>query len=353
MIPKNTKIYVAGHRGLVGSAIWRTLESKGFQNLVGRTHGELDLTRQADVERFFQIEKPEMVVLAAARVGGIQANNSYRAEFLYQNLAIQSSVIHAAHVHQVRKLLFLGSNCIYPKHADQPMVESSLLTGTLEPTNEPYSIAKIAGLKMCESYQRQYGDAFIAVMPASLYGPDDNFDLFASHMVPATVRKFHLAKLLSGGDQGAIQKDLGVSDWAKAQEILGKFGITAQSITIWGSGTPRREFMHVDDMADGCAFLLLQDHPDLFHADPSMQFVNLGTGVDHSILEIATLVRDIVGFKGEILLDRNKPDGMMRKLLSNERMTKLGWRPRIALEAGLRTLYQEYLAGRGRRGNPA
>ncbi|MBN8216049.1 MAG: GDP-L-fucose synthase [Spirochaetes bacterium] len=346
---KSTKIYLAGHRGLAGAALLRALEAKGYRNFVVRTHAELDLTRQADVEALFAAEKPEVVILAAAKVGGIKANDTFRAQFLYENLAIQNNVIHAAHLHKAARLLFLGSNCIYPKLAPQPLREESLLTSELEPTNEPYAIAKIAGLKLCESYNRQYGSDFIAVMPTNLYGPDDNFDLFASHMVPATLRKFHLAKLLAAGDRDGVQKDLRAADWAQAEAILAQFSIRADSVTIWGTGTPRREFIHVDDMADACVFLLERPGSEIFHQDPLHQFINIGSGVDHSILEIAEVIRGVVGFPGRILTDPSKPDGTPRKLQSVEKLTKLGWTYRIPLEEGVKRIYQDYLAGRGRR----
>ncbi len=321
-----SKIYIAGHRGLVGSAIWRNLESKGYTNLIGRTFDELDLRNQKAVEAFFALEKPEYVILAAAKVGGIMANNTYRADFIYENLMIQSNVIHQAYVHGVKRLLFLGSTCIYPKDAPQPMKEEYLLTGPLEPTNEPYAIAKIAGIKMCESYNRQYGTDFISVMPTNLYGPNDNFDLEKSHVLPALLRRIHEAKQLN-----------------------------SPSVMIWGTGTPLREFMHVDDMASACVFLL-QNHPRSLviptkvgtpslteNASGTTSFTNLGTGSEISIKDLAYLIKDIVGFPGSILFDPSKPDGTLRKLTDVSRLHALGWHHRIDLRDGITNLYEWYL----------
>jgi GDP-L-fucose synthase len=345
---KRSKIFLAGHRGLVGAALRRALEARGYVNLVVRTHAELDLTNQADVSRFFSDEKPDVVILAAAKVGGIKANDTFRGQFLYENLAIQNAVIHNAYLHKVSRLLFLGSNCIYPKHATQPLREESLLTSELEPTNEPYAIAKIAGLKLCESYNRQYGCQFLAVMPTNLYGPDDNFDLFGSHMVPAMIRKIHLAKLLAAGDAAAVARDLGTEDKEKIAGILETFGITAGRVRLWGTGTPRREFCHVDDMADACLFLLERELGDLFTKDPHHQFVNIGTGIDHTILEIAEIIRRAVGWEGTFETDPSKPDGTPRKLQSIEKLAGMGWKARITLEAGIASVYRDYVAGRGR-----
>ena len=302
---KTGKIYIAGHRGMVGSAIMRKLQKEGFDRIITRTSAELDLRNQQAVNDFFAAEKPDHVFMAAAKVGGIMANNTYRAEFLYDNLMIQNNVINAAYVNEVTKLLFLGSSCIYPKLAPQPLKEEYLLTGELEPTNEPYAIAKIAGIKMCDAYRSQYGCSFISVMPTNLYGPNDNYDLNKSHVLPALIRRFHEAK----------------SD--------GK-----TSVTLWGSGTPRREFLHADDLADACFFLMQKfDEPG---------FVNIGTGEDLEIRELALLIKDIVGYEGEIEYDRSKPDGTPRKLMDVSKLASLGWKYSISLEEGIRRVYKEY-----------
>ena len=300
------KIYVAGHRGLVGSAILRRLQSAGFDNVVLRTSKELDLRNQEDVAAFFKTEQPDYVFLAAAKVGGILANNTYPAEFLHDNLAIQTNVIHQSYVSGVKKLLFLGSSCIYPKFAPQPMPESCLLDGKLEPTNEPYAIAKIAGIKMCQAYNRQYGTTFISVMPTNLYGPNDNFDLQNSHVLPALLRKFHEAKVQ-----------------------------IKPTVEIWGSGTPRREFLHVDDLADACQFLMK-------NYDKS-EIVNIGVGEDLSIKALATLIKETVGYSGKLTFDTSKPDGTPRKLLNVSRLHSLGWKAQIPLREGLRQTYRWYL----------
>ncbi len=302
---KNAKVYVAGHRGMVGSAIVRALENRGYRNLITRTSKQLDLRNQAAVQEFFEKEKPKYVYLAAAKVGGIQANNTYRAEFLYDNLMIAANVIHAAYLHNVTKLLFLGSSCIYPKFAEQPIKESSLLTGSLEPTNEPYAIAKITGIKLCQEYSHQYGCNFISAMPTNLYGPNDNYDLQNSHVLPALIRKFHEAKL-----QGQ------------------------KSVEIWGSGTPKREFLHVDDLAEGCLFLM-DNYQESEH-------VNIGSGKDVSILELAELIKEIVGFKGELVFDSSKPDGSPRKLMDVSKLREMGWQYSIELEKGISSVYQSY-----------
>ncbi|MCB2203146.1 GDP-L-fucose synthase [bacterium] len=340
---KNAKIYVAGHTGMVGSAIWRKLELDGFSNLVGKSIDELDLTKQSAVQKFFDEEKPYYVFLAAARVGGIYANNVYRGEFIYQNLAIQNNVIHTAHEHGVKKLLFLGSSCIYPKHAPQPMQEEHLLTGELEPTNEPYAIAKIAGLKMCESYKRQYGDDFISAMPTNMYGMNDNFDLKNSHVLPALIRKFHLAKLLQQGGGTRIRTDLecgstrreveGASD-EDLERLLASFGVTADSVEVWGTGAPRREFLHVDDCASALVYMMQNYNGE--------QHLNVGTGEDISIRELAELVKDIVGFEGEIRFNDEYPDGTPRKLMDVSRLKNLGWAPAISLEEGIKRVYDFY-----------
>ncbi|RLB82040.1 MAG: GDP-L-fucose synthase [Deltaproteobacteria bacterium] len=301
----DSKIYVAGHRGLVGSAILRKLKEKGYANIIGRTRKELDLERQAQVKTFFQEQRPEYVFLAAAKVGGILANNTFPAEFIYSNIMVQTNVIHSAYRTGVEKLLFLGSSCIYPKHCPQPMKEEYLLTGPLEPTNEPYAVAKIAGIKTCQSYNRQYGTNYISVMPTNLYGPNDNFDLETSHVIPALIRKFHEAKIRS-----------------------------SPCVTIWGTGTPRREFLHVDDLADACIFLMN-------HYDES-DIINIGCGEDVSIAELALLVKDIVGYTGDIVYDIEKPDGTPRKLLDVGRLRGLGWRPKLSLEEGIRKTYEWY-----------
>lgn len=298
----NSKIYIAGHRGMVGSAIWRNLEAKGYKNLIGKTRKELDLLDQKAVSNFFEQEKPEYVFLAAAKVGGIVANNTYRAQFIYENLQIQNNIIHQAYVHGVKKLMFLGSSCIYPKHAPQPMKEEHLLTGLLEETNEPYAIAKIAGIKMCEAYRDQYGCNFISVMPTNLYGPNDNFDLKNSHVLPALIRKFHEAKESN-----------------------------AEFVEVWGTGSPKREFLYVEDMADACVYLMENYN--------EKQFVNIGCGEDISIKDLALLVKKIVGFKGELKFDTSKPDGTPRKLLDVSKLFATGWKPKVGLEEGIERVY--------------
>ena len=302
------KIYVAGHRGMVGSAIVRKLEQEGYKNIVVRGSGELDLRNQQNVNDFFFYEMPDYVFLAAAKVGGIVANNSYRADFLYDNLMIQNNIIHAACQHKVNKLLFLGSSCIYPKLAPQPLKEEYLLTGLLEHTNEPYAIAKIAGIKLCDAYRDQYGCNFISVMPTNLYGPNDNYDLNNSHVLPALIRKFHEAK------------------------IRGE-----QSVTIWGSGTPRREFLHVNDLADACFFLMRQ------YNEPGL--INVGIGEDITINELALLVKEIVGYNGAIMHDTTKPDGTPRKLMDVSRLHAMGWKAKIGLREGIEDVYREFEKG--------
>lgn len=302
---KTSKIFVAGHRGMVGSAIVRKLQSEGYQNLILKSSAELDLRNQAAVENFFEIEKPEYVFLAAAKVGGIMANNTYRADFLYENLMIESNVIHQSYVHKIKKLLFLGSSCIYPKLAPQPLKEEYLLSGYLEETNEPYAIAKIAGIKLCESYRRQYGCDFISAMPTNLYGPNDNYDLNNSHVLPALIRKFYEAKI--------NQKS---------------------TVEVWGSGTPLREFLHVDDLANACYFLM-QNYNEL-------QFVNIGFGSDLSIKELALLIKQVVGFDGDIIWNTSRPDGTPRKLMDSSYIRKLGWNPSINLKDGLTQVYNDF-----------
>ncbi len=310
---KDSKIYIAGNTGMVGSAILRNLESKGYSNFVFTPYPEYDLTNQKKVQDFFEKEKPEYVIDAAAKVGGILANDTYRAQFIYENLMIQNNIIHAAYVHNVKKLLFLGSSCIYPKNCPQPMKEEYLLTGLLEPTNEPYAIAKIAGIKMCENYYRQYGLNFISVMPTNLYGPGDNFDLNTSHVIPALIRKFHEAKL--NGDS---------------------------SVTVWGTGKPRREFLYVGDLADACVFIMNNvDVKDLY--SKGITHINIGAGSDLTIAELALMIKRMVKFDGEIEYEANKPDGIIKKLLDVKRLSNLGWKPRTDLMTGLRKEYSWYI----------
>lgn len=346
---KNAKIYIAGHLGMVGSAIKRNLEAKGYTNFVTRSFEELNLLVEADVARFFADEKPEYVVLAAAKVGGIVANNTYRAQFIYENLMIQNHVIHQSYLHGVKKLLFLGSSCIYPRMAPQPIKEEYLLTGLLEPTNEPYAIAKIAGIKMCEAYHDQYGCNFISIMPTNLYGQNDNYDLEKSHVLPALIRKMVLGNYLMQGDMQSVRRDLdrlpveGVNGSAADEtirNILAKYGITGESILLWGTGSPMREFLHVDDMADASVYLLLNyDAPD---TTPS--HVNAGCGEDIAIRDLAGLVQKITGYRGEIKWDATKPDGTPRKLLDVSKLRGLGWKPSVSLEEGIRRVVQTYLS---------
>ncbi|APG25683.1 GDP-L-fucose synthase family protein [Syntrophotalea acetylenica] len=343
----NGKIFVAGHRGLVGSAIVRQLQNAGYTNLITRTHTELDLTDQLAVADFFGKEKPDYVFLAAAKVGGIIANNTYRADFIYENLAIQNNVIHQSYLHGVKKLLFLGSTCIYPRECPQPMKEESLLTSPLEYTNEPYAIAKIAGIKLCESYNLQYGTNFISVMPTNLYGPGDNFDLEKSHVLPAMVRKMHLAKLMESGDLQAVVADLQVPNEDEALAILGKFGVSSTSVQIWGTGKPRREFLWSEDMAAACVYLMQErDFADTYapgSKEVRNTHINIGTGEDVSIAELAELVRQTVGFGGELVFDASKPDGTLRKLTDVSKLHALGWRHQVDLGEGVQKLYSWYL----------
>lgn len=301
---KNSKIYVCGHNGMVGSALVRKLELEGHTNIITRRSAVLDLRDQQQVNGFFEVEKPEYVFLAAAKVGGIHANNTFRAEFIYDNLMIQTNIIHAAHLNQVTKLMFLGSSCIYPKYAAQPMAESSLLTGVLEHTNEPYAIAKITGIKTCEAYRSQYGCNFISVMPTNLYGPNDNYDLNNSHVLPALIRKFHEAKASN-----------------------------SKQVEIWGSGTPKREFLYVDDLAEACYYLM-----QTYNDGP---FVNVGTGEDISIKDLALLIKEIVDYKGELFFNASKPDGTPRKLMDVTKLHSLGWRHKVSLKEGIEKVYQE------------
>lgn len=304
---KEAKIYIAGHNGMVGSAILRKLQKEGHDNLLLRSSKELDLRVQQDVEEFFKVEKPDYVFLAAAKVGGILANNTYRAEFLYDNLMIQNNVIHQSYLNEVKKLMFLGSSCIYPKMAPQPLKEEYLLTGELEPTNEPYAVAKIAGIKMCDAYRHQYGCNFVSVMPTNLYGPNDNYDLRTSHVLPALIRKFYEAKVKN-----------------------------KTFVEVWGTGSPRREFLHVDDLADACYFLMLNyDEPD---------FMNLGTGTDITIKELAQIIKEIVGYRGEIKWDTSKPDGTPRKLMDVNKLSSLGWSFKTSLNEGLKIEIENFEA---------
>jgi GDP-L-fucose synthase len=304
---KTDKIYIAGHRGMVGSAILRKLQKEGFTNILLRTSSDLDLRNQQEVNDFFAQEKPDYIFLAAAKVGGILANNIYRGMFIYENIMIQSNVIHAAHINNAKKLMFLGSSCIYPKLAPQPLKEEFLLTGLLEETNEPYAIAKIAGIKMCDAYRSQYGSNFISVMPTNLYGPNDNYDLEKSHVLPALIRKFHEAR----------------------EE-------NKPNVSIWGSGKPKREFLHSDDLADAC-FFLMQNYDEA-------GLVNVGTGEDIEIRELALLVKDIVGYEGEMVLDSSKPDGTPRKLMDVSKLSKAGWKAKIGLREGIEAVYKEFAA---------
>ena len=303
---KDGKIYIAGHRGMVGSALKRELERRGFRNFLVRTSTELDLRSQQAVSAFFESEKPDYVFLAAAKVGGIVANNTYRADFLYDNLAIQNNVIHQSAIHKVKKLMFLGSSCIYPKLAPQPLKEEYLLTGKLEPTNEPYAIAKIAGIKLCEAYRDQYGCNFISVMPTNLYGINDNYHLENSHVLPALIRRFHEAK-----------------------------NAKLPNVTLWGTGNPKREFLFADDLAEACFFLMENYH--------DREFINIGTGEDLSILELAIIIKDIIGYQGEILFDHDKPDGTPRKLMDVSKMKALGWKPKTSLKEGIKIAYQDFI----------
>ena len=352
---KNAKIYVAGHRGLVGSAIWDNLRQKGYTRLLGRTHTELDLMAGAAVARFFAAEQPEYVFLAAAHVGGIVANNTYRADFIYRNLQIQNNVIGESWRSGVKKLLFLGSTCIYPKEAPQPMREDALLTGPLEYTNEPYAIAKIAGLKLCESFNLQYGTNFIAVMPTNLYGPNDNFDLERSHVLPAMIRKMHLARCLMEGDWRAIIKDLdarpveGVSGKCTSSEmkaVLRKQGISEKNLTLWGSGRPLREFLWSEEMADACVFIMERvNFADLKGSGTEVRncHINIGTGKEISIHDLAYLIRETIGYKGSISFDASKPDGTMRKLTDVTKLQNVGWRHAIDIKKGVQMMYAWYL----------
>ena len=344
---KNSKIYVAGHRGLVGSAIVDNLKSKGYSNFLTRTHSELDLTNQQAVADFFQQEKPEYVFLAAAKVGGIVANNVYRADFIHANMMIQNNVIHQSYLNGVKKLLFLGSTCIYPKNAPQPMKEAYLLTDTLEYTNEPYAIAKIAGIKTCESYNIQYGTNFISVMPTNLYGPNDNFDLEKSHVLPALIRKMYLAKMLHEGNFDTIIEDLRLNTIEEAKEYLSKFGVYENSVEIWGSGDPKREFLWSKDMADACVFIMEnRDFSDTYSEEENEirnTHINIGTGKEVSIKELAETIKKTIGFNGELVFNTSKPNGTMRKLTDVSKLNSLGWKHSVELEEGIKKVYDWYV----------
>ena len=375
-LEKSSKIFIAGGTGLVGSAIIKNLLEKGYTNIVSNYHNrvpnnskldiqnstlitnsvryeKLDLLDSLMVEDFFASEKPEFVILAAAKVGGIVANNTYRADFIYENLAIQNNVIHNAYKYGVTKLLFLGSTCIYPKDAPQPMPEDCLLTSPLEYTNEPYAIAKIAGIKMCESYNIQYGTNFISVMPTNLYGPNDNFDLEKSHVLPALIRKIHCAKLLNEKKYDEVVIDLGLNSLDEAKQYLAKFGVDETSVEIWGTGKPRREFLYSEDMADACVFLLEnRDFKDVLNTEHLAlnttnevrnTHINIGTGVDISIKELAELMKSIIGFGGELTFNTEKPDGTMVKLTDPSKLHSLGWKHKVKLEDGIKTMYEWYL----------
>ncbi len=362
---KESKIYIAGHTGMVGSAIHRNLVSAGYSNFLFRSYEELDLSRQDDVEKFFEKERPEYVFLAAAKVGGIVANNTYRAEFIYDNLMIQNNVINTARNYGVKKLLFLGSSCIYPKEAPQPMKEEYLLTGPLEITNEPYAIAKIAGIKMCENYYRQYGCDFISVMPTNLFGPNDNYDLEKSHVLPALIRKMHLGKSLENDDWAAIQKDFdrypagdvnGKSADDEILEALKKYGIvpgsgktsvksSPVSVSLWGTGKVFRELLHVEDMADACVYVMEKVDARTLYDELGQTHINIGTGADITIRELAEMVKEITGFKGELLWDSSRPDGTYRKQLDVGLLHSLGWKHRTSLEDGIKSVYEVYRGG--------
>lgn len=358
---KNSKIYVAGHKGLVGSAIWNNLKSKGYSNLIGRSFEELDLGNQRATEEFFESERPDYVFLAAAHVGGIVANNVYRADFIFNNLQIQNNVIGSAYKYGVKKLLFLGSTCIYPASCPQPMKEDYLLTSPLEYTNEPYAIAKIAGLKMCESFNIQYGTNYIAVMPTNLYGPNDNFNLEKSHVLPALVRKAHLGKCLINNDWEGLAKDLnrypieGVDGNAKREEILeklNKYGIIVSdkgvSIEIWGTGKPLREFLWSEEMADACVFVMENVNYEDLKPKNTKEIrnchINIGTGKEISIKDLAYLIANKVGFKGEIIFNEDKPDGTMRKLTDPSKLHSLGWHHKIDIDEGIEKMYHWYIS---------
>jgi GDP-L-fucose synthase len=378
-LPQHFRIFLAGHRGMVGSAIYRRLQADNYQHIITRSHDELDLTNQTAVRHFFENEKIDAVILAAAKVGGIHANDTYRAEFIFENIMIQTNVVHEAYRSGVKRLLFLGSSCIYPKYAQQPMREEQLLTGSLESTNEPYAIAKIAGIKLCESYNRQYGTHYRSVMPTNLYGPNDHFDLESAHVLPAMIRKFHLAKLAQRGDWESIRKDEALFGPIPAdlQKVLKKLSGFRQpdsrqpaGVRLWGSGKPKREFLHVDDLASACLFLfkladdayadvctgpveqmdrpVQEGQPGSTNNRPAdrvrVSHINVGSGKDVHISELAQIVQKVVGYEGRVSWDTSMPDGTPRKLLDISRLTRLGWKPRISLRDGIRSTYDWYLA---------
>lgn len=359
---QNSKIFVAGHNGLVGSAIVKGLYSKGYSNIICKNRNEVNLLNQDEVKEFFEKERPEYVFMAAAKVGGIVANNKFRADFIYENLQIQNNVIHQSYAHGVKKLLFLGSTCIYPKNAPQPMKEEYLLTSELEYTNEPYAVAKIAGMKMCESYNVQYGTNFLSVMPTNLYGPNDNFDLETSHVLPAMIRKLHLAKLLRDKNFDAVLKDLKIPTMKECLIYLDDFGVSEEKVEIWGSGNPMREFLWSEDMADACIFVMenidftqlvtnqninLACKADM--AEGSIKeirntHINIGTNMDISIKDLAYLVKNVVGFDGELYFNTQKPDGTMKKLTDVSKLHSLNWKHSINLEDGIKLLYNSYIS---------
>jgi GDP-L-fucose synthase len=370
---KNSKIYVAGHKGLVGSAIWKNLQKEGFKNLIGKTITDLNLMDSAAVDNFFKTEKPEYVFLAAAKVGGIVANNTYRGQFIYENLMIQNNIIHNAFKYKVKKLLFLGSTCIYPGEAPQPMPENCLLTSPLEYTNEPYAIAKIAGIKMCESYNIQYGTNFLSVMPTNLYGPNDNFDLEKSHVLPALIRKIYLGKCIEDNNWDAIRNDLnkrkiegidGTESKNQIVSILSKYGITFQNhryaevsgiesqkikvlVEIWGSGKPLREFLWSEELADACVFVMehvnFSDLVDLSQKEIRNTHINIGTGKEISIKDLAFLIKENIGFKGDLVFNTSKPDGTLRKLTDVAKLHSLGWHHKIEIQEGIEKMYNWYI----------
>jgi GDP-L-fucose synthase len=345
MISKRTKIFLAGHKGLVGSAIMRQLVNENFTNIIFRPHADLDLLNQKEVENFFKEEKPEYVFLAAAKVGGIVANNTYRADFLFENLTIQNNVISSSHKYGVKKLLFLGSTCIYPKNAEQPLIEDSLLSSELEYTNEPYAIAKIAGIKLCESYNIQYGTNFISVMPTNLYGPGDNFNFERSHVLPALLRKIYLAKCLQNGEMSSVLMDLNETDESKALEHLKSIGVVPGTVNIWGSGHPLREFMWSEDMANACIHVMQNvNFSDLILSEEVRNtHINIGTGEEVSIANLAKLIADIVGYTGTFQFDSSKPDGTMRKLTDVSKLHSLGYKHEVSLREGIERVYAWYL----------
>ena len=352
---KDSKIYIAGHRGLVGSAILTNLKNKGYTNFVLRNHTELDLINQQAVNDFFSAEKPDYVFLAAAHVGGIMANFRYRGDFIYKNLMIQNNVIHASYLNNIKKLLFLGSTCIYPKEAPQPMPENSLLTSPLEYTNEPYAIAKIAGIKMCESYNLQYGTNYISVMPTNLYGPNDNFNLETSHVLPAMIRKIHLAKCLKNDNWENIREDLnkrpieGLSGTAKEEEILtilAKYGISESTVELWGTGRPFREFLWSEEMADASVYIM--EHVDFEDVRKDLKevrntHINIGTGIEHTIHALASLIKENIGYEGQLTFNSAKPDGTLRKLTDVSKLHALGWHHKVEVEEGVERLYKWYV----------